>query len=142
MSKKEMVIAVVALIVGVAVGSLFLGGSTTSMSLGGQTSFSGVSVGSDGLSVTGDVTVDTNDLFVDISTNKSGFGTSTPQSRLHIEDAPAGDGTIATTTLITGQVGTTTSRSSIQLKQADGGVSCAYINAAGTGWVVENAACN
>lgn len=89
-----------------------------------------------------DVTVNTDDLFVDDSTDRVGLGTTTPQSRLHLEDEPAGDGTIATTTVIIGQTGTTTSRASFEMKQADGGVSCIYPDEAGTALIVQDGACN
>ena len=94
------------------------------------------------LSVTGNTAVDTNGLFVNATSNRVGVGTTTPQGRLHIEDNPAGDGTIASTTVFVGQVGTTTSRSQFQMKQADGGTSCVYPNVAGTALVVQDGACN
>lgn len=112
----------------------------TTLTITGAQTLSGATTLSSTLTVSGDVTVDTNDLFVDVSANRTGLGTTTPQGRLHIEDAPAGDGTVATTTMFSGQTGTTTSRSAFEVKRADGTNACAYI--AGTSWVIEAGACN
>ena len=63
--------------------------STTDLSLSGNLAVTGTSVLtgaaalSSTLNVVGDATFDTNTLFVDVSTNRVGIGTATPDAPLH-----------------------------------------------------------
>ena len=112
-------------------GATTLSGSNT---LSGATTISGASTFS------ADVTVDTKDFVVDVSADEVGIGTSTPSQVLHVAEAPSGDGTTASTTIELGAA-TTTSVGQINWRQTDGGISCVYVNAAGTGLVAQDGAC-
>lgn len=91
--------------------------------------------------VTSTSTIGSTDFVVQTDLNRVGIGTSSPATHFQVSNAPVGDGTNATTT-VTGGAATSTSRFQMEVRQDDGGVSCAYVNSAGTAWVVEDNACN
>ena len=74
----------------------------------------------------------TNERLRITSAGTVGIGTTTPATRLQISS-----GASATTTVTVGELGLTSSKGCVNMNRADGGAGSFYINAAGTGFVVE-----
>lgn len=171
MNSKEIAIGAVAALAGIVFGGIFVaglvGGNQSDQTFGGTRFPGGISGDSTSpspgevrgttltstgaatlnsatitnqLTAAGDIVADTLDLVVDVSANAVGFGTSTPNQLVQFAEAPVGDGTVASTTIEIGAA-TTTSRGQINWRQTDGGISCVYVNAAGTGLVAQDGAC-
>ncbi len=88
------------------------------------------------VTLTTDLLVDTDTLFVDASANNVGIGTSTPQVSLVIDE-----GTTATSTLGIGDKYSGTGKGCIEMPNSEGTASRMYIDAAGTALVVEAGSC-
>jgi hypothetical protein len=75
------------------------------------------------LSATGNLTIDTNTLFVDASNNRVGIGTASPASKLHLYDATFNEILVqgdATTSIIAARYSTDASNPAIALRKSRG----------------------
>lgn len=126
---------------GASASALTVNGGTMAITTGGALTVAGAGTFSTTLAVTGvstltdDLVVDTDTLFVDDSADRVGFGTTTPQSHAVF----AQGGTTGTTTV---QIGDhyTTGKGCIEIGDNAGAVKRAYI--VGTSWVIEAGECD
>lgn len=97
----------------------------------------------DAHTLTGDLTINTDDFVLDASSDTILIGTTTSSgSDVAIVDAVPSNGNAASTTIKIGDSSTTTSRAQFEMKQVDGGVSCIMVNSAGTAFTLVDGACN
>lgn len=164
MDKKTTIISGIVIVIGVVVGIVLVSGNSpdigtrfpsglsadstapsdgevrgTTFTSTGAGTFNSATI-TNQLTASGDIVADTFDFVVDVSANAVGIGTSTPNQVLQIAETPTGDGTTASTTIQLGAA-TTTSVGQINWRQTDGGISCVYIDAAGTSLVAQDGAC-
>ena len=78
----------------------------TNIDIAGTLDVTGVLTADSNASVAGDLTVDTNTLYVDSSNNRVGVGTGSPQKQLHINYANANSGQMQITNTSTGTTST------------------------------------